>query len=64
MLHCQFTHAIGSHPNGTEVVGVDANLVCDKMLLLQMMARFGKILLFQLLYSFAIADLVKTGSAI
>ncbi|HEX7904312.1 MAG TPA: RagB/SusD family nutrient uptake outer membrane protein [Chitinophagaceae bacterium] len=53
------THAIGSYQNGTEVVGVDANLVLIKSFL----ANDGKAWqnsATPLASSFAIADLVKT----
>jgi starch-binding outer membrane protein, SusD/RagB family len=53
------THAIGSYQNGTEVVGVDANLVLIKSFL----ANDGKVWQNSSVAnasSFAIADLVKT----
>lgn len=53
------THAIGSYQNGTEVVGVDANLVLIKSFI----ANDGKAWqnsAVPLASSFAIADLVKT----
>ena len=53
------THAIGSYQNGTEIVGVDANLVLIKSFI----AKDGKTWqnsAVPLASSFAIADLVKT----